>query len=504
MEEQARFSDEKVSFLVERMPGSIMQYTVTAKKPLMDESFKKAVKTVQKNVQKPGFRKGKAPESYVINNYPSHIEQQQKDELSQLAFDACTKLRACDKIQNGKVRGDIKSFGKEEALLTISFEVDALIPDIDFSTLTYTKVEPKAVSEEDIDKAVNKLRLLFAGVEEITGRHLKDGDIVHLDVENLSTKETFRGAFEFGNEKTCQWPHVLPMPSWQKELLTGKMITQGEELVVEGESKVDASMSEDLKSAFPVAPFRIKLTKALQLKLPELNDEFVTTKFKDHPKNLNSVADFRNYVKQILEKHAIDEAKEAERESLNESLVEKLQFDVPQTLVGQEYNYRVEQLKRDREFMEGLSKMSPEEVEKEKVNLFNQCRKAIQMFYLTQKVIKEQNIQLTAEEFSNETPDFIAYFLNPEGYPNPMQGDEGRRAETYSRRLMTKAQDFFFTKASAKTEKKEAETKKVEKALESEKPAEKRAESSKPKETKADEAPAEEKKPKKAAAKKTK
>ena len=119
------FSSSELKVTVHRMPACRIELEVEAFAPIAKSARDKAVKVVGKEVTIAGFRKGKAPEEFVIKNYPSQVDKQWQEILASECFKECHKVIHVPVLNNElKISFNIKSHSLDGAKLILFFETE--------------------------------------------------------------------------------------------------------------------------------------------------------------------------------------------------------------------------------------------------------------------------------------------------------------------------------------------------------------------------------------------
>jgi len=135
-EQQETQSNEiKAGYLtiqVERSPGCQIKLDVQVSKKGIDVAEKKAIKSINKQVTLPGFRKGRAPAPLVREHYGSHVDQEVREQLVRTTFaEAVEAVNLYPSSQNALQKPKVVSLDKEQANLVFSFESVPETPLID-------------------------------------------------------------------------------------------------------------------------------------------------------------------------------------------------------------------------------------------------------------------------------------------------------------------------------------------------------------------------------------
>ncbi|MBI3237170.1 MAG: hypothetical protein HYZ48_05685, partial [Chlamydiales bacterium] len=175
--------------------------------------------------------------------------------------------------------------------------------------------------------------------------------------------------------------------------------------------------------------------------LPELDDSFAKKV------GVETVADLRTHVSQLLEKQAHDHVQEALREQACQFLLTQYPFDLPATLVERETSFRLNQLKNDKEFIAYWESLKIEERKKTLTTIHEQSEKAVRMFYLCRKVLADAQIRVSAQDVAAPPSSPLEFLLNPQKLFHHKQNTETEHAEAFSRLVLEKAEDYIISHA---------------------------------------------------------
>jgi trigger factor len=409
---------------VENKPGCQVHFDIAVTPKASQEAHKKAIKSVNKEVSLPGFRKGKAPDAMIVKHYNNYVNDEWKQNLLQTAFSEAVKLTKIYPLNDHSVKKpNLKNASlNEESHVVIEFESHPTVANIDVKGFELPKSEPKAVKEEDVKDFMEELRWHFAEWEDITERGVEEGDSVNLDIENLDKPGQF----------ICKDTmfHVVKgkMGDWMHKHIMGLKINENFEATSE-RSANDSSETEFIPTRCKVTVKEIK-----KAKLPELDDKLAVSF------GAENLADLEGKAKMNLEKQATEALRENYRKHCENILLEKNAFDLPDSLVKAEIKNRT----LFRRYELGKTGMSPTEVndilEKENESIIRTVERALRSFFLVRKIAEENHIEvpqnelidgLMKEMYSSETP--IDFSKN---------ADEVR-SRVYVKLLTQKVMDFL-------------------------------------------------------------
>ncbi|NGX43459.1 MAG: Trigger factor [Chlamydiae bacterium] len=429
-ETASEYKDDNISVVVDRQPGcrTKLDIFVTPKATLA--AYKKAIKSINKEVSLPGFRKGKAPEAMIVKNYSKYVDQEWKDILVQTAFKEAIALAKVYPFNEESIqKPKINQFSKEEgANITIEFESAPQVPDIDTKGIKLTQVKRKEVSEEEIVDSMDNLRLHHA-TWEVKDRPVKEGDFVDVNIEDMDHPERFickDSRFEVSERK---------MGSWMYKLVIGKNVGDA----VEGLSE----RSPDLDPETEFKPTNCKITiKSIQTAaLPDVDDELAKKT------GVSSVEELKERMVANLNNQADEEVKEKLREQVEEALLEKYPFDIPSSLRDKEMKDRLEKARSEMLDANKSEEEISKRLEELQHELSKQADRAFQLFFIARKVANENDISITQEEIVKEL--MMQLYSRGSNINPSMEPDEARN-KAYFTLLSQKVKDYLIDHAEIK------------------------------------------------------
>ena len=116
------------------------------------------IKSIGENATIPGFRKGKAPESFLRQRYEKAVMSEVLDELIQSETNKTLSERSLRPAMRPKI--EIVSFDAGKDLeFTLDVEVVPEIVPVDFGTLSLDKLIAE-ISDDEVEKALQRLYLM--------------------------------------------------------------------------------------------------------------------------------------------------------------------------------------------------------------------------------------------------------------------------------------------------------------------------------------------------------
>lgn len=286
------------------------------------ETFEKAVSTVYrkkvKNINVPGFRKGKAPRMIIEKMYGEEIfyEDAMQDlypeALSQAAEEAQLKL------VRDKIDLDVISVGKEGFTFKATVTVEPEVEIENYKGIEVAK-KPTEVTEEILDEEIQKIRERNSRLVTVEDRPAENGDSVVIDFEGFVDDVAFEGG---------------KAENYTLALGSGNFIPGFEEQIV-GHNTNDAFtitvtfpedyQVDDLKGK--EAQFKIVLHEIKAKELPEFDDEFI----KDISEK-ETVEEYKEELKSEVAQRLQKESEQDVENQLTTKLTELLKAEIPEAM----------------------------------------------------------------------------------------------------------------------------------------------------------------------------
>ena len=278
----------------------------------------------RKNIQIPGFRKGKATRKMIEAKYGETFfyESAINGMYQKVVADAVEdqKLDAVD-IPDTEVT-DVSRENGVTFLITVTVK-----PEIEISGYKGLKAEKlvKNITDEDVDKEVERIRENNARIIDIEDRPAQKGDTVIFDFEGFVDDKAFEGG---KGEK------------FELELGSGRFIP-GFEDQIEGKSigedfDVNVTFPEDYNAkhlAGKPAVFKCRIHEIKGKELAELDDEFA----KD-VSEFDTLDEYKADTRKKLEELAEQEAKSELDNSISEKLADLVEGEIPDAMVESRIN----------------------------------------------------------------------------------------------------------------------------------------------------------------------
>ena len=286
-------------------------------KPSLDAAYKK----IAKQINVPGFRRGKVPPTVIDRQVGrgAVLEEAVNEVVPQKYIEA---LQANDLQPLAQPDIEVTKFEDNETL-EFTAEVDVkpeiTLPTYDGVTATVEDIE---LSDEDVAEQVEALRERFATLIDVE-RPAADGDFVVMDLKATKDGEVVDGAEVSGMSYRVGRGGMIDgldealvgLAAGDEKIFTSQLV--GGDLVGEG---VDVAVA---------------VSQVQEQELPELDDEFAQL-----ASEFDTVAELTEDVRERLGRGRRLEQAAAARDAVLEALLESVDVPLPETIVTDELNAR--------------------------------------------------------------------------------------------------------------------------------------------------------------------
>ena len=371
------------------------EFTIEIPADVVKDERDKIVNRYAKLARIPGFRKGKVPATVVRQRFADEIKNDLVEALVPRYFREETKKQNMVPVSQPRVT-DLHLHDGEPLKFTAEFEI---LPD--FKVAAYDDIKPETidtnVSEEDVERALNNLRLQHAtynAVEEDRGLIAGDFAVVG-----------FRGVPKEGEQNADSKP------------------VEVDEVMVEigGENTIP-EFSDNLLGAKPGEhrTFDVQLRRRLRRQTARRQDDDLRGRRQGHqdakhsrsqvttsPKKLSAefatYDDLRNRLRENMKAEKEHEAEHQGRDKIVEELVRRNDFPVPESMVDQQIDVRLER---------GLRALAAQGMKTEDMKRmdFDRLRagqrdgalREVKASLILEQIADQENIEVSDEELEQE------------------------------------------------------------------------------------------------------
>jgi len=365
----------------------------------MEKSFKKNAKYF--NV--PGFRKGKATRAIVERYYGEEVLYEDAVNFAfPEAYSQAIKETGIEPVDQPEI--NIVQIGKgKDLILEATVTVKPEVQLGEYKLLEVPKVDV-VVTEDDVEKELQKIAEKNARVISVEDRPVQKGDTVVIDFEGFIDGEPFEGGKAENYTLEIGSGHFIE--GFEDQLIGAQ---KGQE--VEVNVTFPENYGNDKLNGKP-ATFKVKINEIKMKELPVIDDEFA--------KDISEFETLEEY-KQDIRKKLVEEAEKNAKMQIEESVVNKAvenaTVDIPEVMIENRINsimndidmrlrYQGINIEKYCEIM-GISQQEMREQYKER------AEKDVKTQLVLEKIAKEEAIAPTDEEVEAEIAKLAERYKQP-------------------------------------------------------------------------------------------
>jgi trigger factor len=360
---------------------------------VIEANVNRLAKEAGKQMKVDGFRKGKVPPAVVKKLYGDKLRQDAEADSLKTLIDMGLEQAG---VNASDLIGEpiFKKYEKNDDGIAVEM-VLSLRPDVD--TKGYEEAIPSfekpEVSDEEVEEKLKEIAEQYGQMQKIKRKRMvREGDTAIIDFEGFLDGEPFEGG------KAEKYPLKIG---------SGSFIPGFEEQIVgmkyDEEKSIKVTFPEDYQAenlAGKEVEFKVKMHE-IQEKVPaEIDDELAKKVLQKEDATLDEL---KEQLKKQIENEKIGKLyREELKPKIIEALVEKLDFALPQNIVEQEIDVKVNEKAREMSEEELNSyKENPEKVEKLREEVREEAEKSVKATFIVDALAKEHGISVDDQEVSN-------------------------------------------------------------------------------------------------------
>ena len=370
--------------------GNQATVVVEIDKELMEKGVNAAYLKARKQIQIPGFRKGKAPRKMIEAMYGTHVFYEDGlEEIFPEVYDFAIAAQ------------DFKAIGRptladmnisEENIVTLTLTTE-VYPEVVLGQYKGLEVEKMAVtvSDNQVNAELDRMAQNVASTETVE-RAAEMGDTANIDFEGFDNGVAFDGG---------------KGENFDLKLGSGQFVPGFEEQVVgmtAGEEKdINVTFPEDYAAELAGKPvvFHVKLNKVTVTNVPALDDEFA----KD-VSEFDTLDELKADIRAKAEEKAAKESASAFEQAAVEKAAEGTAVEMPKALVDAELDTQLErfayQLQMSGYSIEQYAQMMGGDMNSLRNAFRPQAEKQAKITVTLEKIVEVEGITVTDEEIEAE------------------------------------------------------------------------------------------------------
>jgi trigger factor len=362
------------------------------------QQFSRAYVELNRQVQIPGFRPGKAPLAILEKRYAKTVEEDVIRKLVPDFYDRAIKQAGISPVVVEIPPLDRVKIKKDSPFtFTATVEIKPTIELRDYRAPNPLSLpaDKRTVAEEQVDRAVEVLREQQARLDAAqAGTALADGDYAIVDLEGFLNGVPLEGTKKEGQLHKVGSKAALLGIEIDTHLIGGK---EGD--VIEIPQTYPVS-HPDQRVAGKAVEFRLAIKGVKQKALPVLDDEFA----KDCGPYA-SLQELKDKLQGEMEKALKRDIEESYKDTLLKRLIDTHHFDLPETLVERELSTIVRQKLQARQRGKVTDSTPPgdaEDVKKIREDHQEDANRRVKAGLILEAIAEKEGLSVSQEDLNNE------------------------------------------------------------------------------------------------------
>lgn len=404
-----------MSLKVENLEHNMVKLTIETSAEDFDKAMQSAYLKNKNKINIPGFRKGKAPRAMIEKMYGAGIfYEDAANEIIPTAYDKEIAESGLDIVSQPKI--DVVQIEKGKPFI-FTAEV-AVKPEVtlgEYKELEVPKTEVE-VTEEDIQKEIDKERENNSRTIDVDDRAVENGDMIKLDFDGSVDGVPFAGGKAENYDLTVGSGSFIP--GFEEQLVGAEI---GKDLDVKVTFPEDYHAAE---LAGKEAVFKCRVNAIRTKELPEADDDFA-----QDVSEFDTLAEYREDIRKKLAEKKETEAKNAKETAAVEKAVENASMDIPDAMIDSQVRRMADDFAR-RLQSQGLTveqymQFTGMTADKLLEQMRPEAEKRIKNSLVLEAIAKAENFEISEEKVDEEISKMAEmYKMEAENVKN-MMGEQG-------------------------------------------------------------------------------
>lgn len=378
--------------------GNVTTVVIEIDKELMEKGVNAAYLKARKNIQIPGFRRGKAPRKMIESMYGAHVFYE--DGLEEIFPEV---------YEEAIMKQEIKAIGRpnltdlqisEENVVTITITTE-VYPEVtlgDYKGIEAPKAEVN-VTDEQVEAELNTMAQNVSSTETVE-RAAEMGDTANIDFEGFDNGVPFEGG---------------KGEAFDLKLGSGSFVPGFEEQIVgmsAGDEKdIDITFPEDYHANLAGKPvvFHVKCNKVTTTTVPAMDDEFA----KD-VSEFDTLEELKADIRAKALENAEKQAASAFEQACVEKATENCTVDMPKALIEAELDNQMErfayQLQMSGYSVEAYAKMMGGDMNTIRNAFRPAAEKQAKTNVMLAKIVEVEGLTVTEDDIAAEYDSLAATY----------------------------------------------------------------------------------------------
>lgn len=382
---------------ITKLENSAVKLTVTIPQKDVAAEYNESVAKYAKNIQIPGFRKGKVPASVLERKYGEMLKADAAGELIEKAlgeiFESIDE-KPLPYAQPSMEEAPVLDITKD-LTFTVTYDV--------FPTVKIEKLDEIAIEEPVVEIGEEELNTELQQIRERNAMVVDKKDDEAAAKDDIATVNYCELADDGSElEGTQRQDFVFTIGSGQNIFKFDNDVVGMKKNETKEITKTYDADFEDKDLAGTTKKIKVTVTALKIRNLPDLDDELA----QDVNEKYNTLEDMKTDIKRNMEAIKERRVNEIKSNALLEQLVEKNQFDLPKSMIRAELDHRwrmmAQQFGTTTEQLDKLVASSGQSKETMLTEWTGDAEKMLKSRIVVESLLKDRNITVTPEEIEKE------------------------------------------------------------------------------------------------------
>lgn len=389
----------------EKQEGNEGILTITIPSEELNTALDEAFKKVSKDVNVPGFRKGKVPRQMFEKRFG--VESLYQDALDILLPEHYSK--AVDEAGITPVDQpdvDVEQIEKgKDVILKATVTVEPEVKLGEYKNLEGEEIDTE-VTDEEVDHQIDHILTEYSDLVVKEEGTVEEGNVVTIDFHGFVDGEAFEGGHAH---------------DYELEIGSNSFIPGFEEQVVGmeigGEKDVNVTFPEEYHAeelAGKEAVFQVKVNAVKEKETPELTDEFVSEL---ESREANTVEELKAELKEEVKAKKESDYEVTLKETLVAKAAENAEIDVPESMIKTETSRMLQEFEQNLSqqglTMELYTQLSGQDEDALRDQMKEDAEKRVRTNLTLRQIAADENIEVTDEDVDAELSRLAEQFGMP-------------------------------------------------------------------------------------------
>jgi len=381
-----------MSTKIETLDNSMVKLTIEVSAEQFEKGLADAYNKNKKSIQIQGFRKGKAPRKLIEKAYGVGVFYEDAANFCiPVAYDKAVEESGLEIVSRPSIDVEQIEAGKPFIFTAeVAVKPEAVLGN--YVGLEVTK-EIVEISEDDVEKDLNRVREQNSRLVDVTDRAIVDGDSINLDFEGFVDDLPFEGGKAEGYDLVIGSHSFID--TFEEQLIG---------LSIDDEADINVTFPENYQQeslAGAPALFKVKINAIKYKELPELDDDLA----KD-VSEFDTMEEYKASIRAKLVEAKESSATNAMKQALLEKAVENATLELPAPMVDLEAENMTYDMAQRLQY-QGLSieqyfQYTGQNMDSLKESMKGEAAKKIKSRLVLEAIAKAENLVATDEDVEAE------------------------------------------------------------------------------------------------------